>query len=178
MMVTGASGNSMNFRQMQNINSGNQDSSLKGIQDQIQNVQKQLQTLSNNEKISGEEKVSMKQAKTVQSVKTRLEGRTSVLESEIKTDGGRGSTEKKEEELARLNGRIKDASSHMMKRASDVKRTLEKSGVDQAQKNGKSEENSEAAEDSETSRAKAQGDMVYLQPAEEELKGQYIDIRL
>uniref|UniRef100_UPI000AC39EB7 hypothetical protein n=1 Tax=Clostridium sp. NkU-1 TaxID=1095009 RepID=UPI000AC39EB7 len=44
------SGHSASYGQVQNINSGNQDSRLKSIQDQIEDVQKQLQSLANNEK--------------------------------------------------------------------------------------------------------------------------------
>ncbi|MBE7720703.1 FlxA-like family protein [Lacrimispora indolis] len=236
MMVTGTSGYSANYSQMQIMNSGNQDTSLKAIQDQIENVQKQLQVLSGNEKISAEEKMSkqrdlqqqlqdlnkqlaqrkieiqqerrekaaakvnsmdevsqnaenqesgmmetvsmkglihadtsMKQVKTVQTVKTGMEGRAGVLEREIKTDRGRGSTEKKEAELAKLNGRINDASSDMMKRAADAETTLEVSG-----------ENKERTEEGDT-RDRLEdtaGDSMYIHLSEEEIKGQYVDMRL
>lgn len=236
MMVTGTSSYSANYGQMQNISSGNQDSGLKAIQDQIENVQKQLQALSGNEKISAEEKMSkqrelqqqlqdlnkqlaqrkieiqqerrekaaakvnsmeavsqntenqesgmmetvsmkgmihadtsMKQVKTVQTVKTGMEGRAGVLEREIKTDRGRGSTEKKEAELAKLNGRINDASSDMMKRAADAETTLEVSG-----------ENKERTEEGDT-RDRLEdtaGDSMYIHLTEEEIKGQYVDMRL
>lgn len=236
MMVTGTSGYSANYSQMQIMNSGNQDTSLKAIQDQIENVQKQLQALSGNEKISAEEKMSkqrdlqqqlqdlnkqlaqrkieiqqerrekaaakvnsmdevsqnaenqesgmmetvsmkglihadtsMKQVKTVQTVKTGMEGRAGVLEREIKTDRGRGSTEKKEAELAKLNGRINDASSDMMKRAADAETTLEVSG-----------ENKERTEEGDT-RDRLEdtaGDSMYIHLSEEEIKGQYVDMRL
>lgn len=236
MMVTGTSGYSANYSQMQIMNSGNQDTSLKAIQDQIENVQKQLQVLSGNEKISAEEKMSkqrdlqqqlqdlnkqlaqrkieiqqerrekaaakvnsmdevsqnaenqesgmmetvsmkgvihadtsMKQVKTIQTVKTGMEGRAGVLEREIKTDRGRGSTEKKEAELAKLNGRINDASSDMMKRAADAETTLEVSG-----------ENKERTEEGDT-RDRLEdtaGDSMYIHLSEEEIKGQYVDMRL
>lgn len=236
MMVTGTSGYSANYSQMQIMNSGNQDTSLKAIQDQIENVQKQLQVLSGNEKISAEEKMSkqrdlqqqlqdlnkqlaqrkieiqqerrekaaakvnsmdevsqnaenqesgmmetvsmkgvihadtsMKQVKTVQTVKTGMEGRAGVLEREIKTDRGRGSTEKKEAELAKLNGRINDASSDMMKRAADAETTLEVSG-----------ENKERTEEGDT-RDRLEDtavDSMYIHLSEEEIKGQYVDMRL
>ena len=45
---------------------------------------------------------SMKQAKVQGSMATQIQGRASVLESEIKQDAGKGNTEKKEEELAEL----------------------------------------------------------------------------
>ena len=71
---------------------------------------------------------SMKQVKTVQSVKTSIEGRAGVLESEIKMDKGRrGSTESKEAELAELNEHIDTASADIMDKISDIDMALEKS---------------------------------------------------
>ncbi len=258
MIVSSTSGYSANYSQMQNINSGNQDSGLKAIQDQIDNVQKQLQVLSGNEKISAEEKMSkqkelqqqlqelnkqlaqrkieiqqekrekaaakangmeavpqstenqesgvmetvsmkemihadasMKQVKTVQFVKTGMEGRAGVLESEIKTDQGRGSVEKKQSELAKLNGRINDASSDMMKRASGAKTALEKSGenkeraeegswdsrLEGTERNTVSE-SVKGEEDSQAFQANAQEDSMYIQLSGEDVKGLYVDKRV
>ena len=47
-----------NYNQMASTGSGNQDSRLKSIQNQIDRVQKQLQNLSGNDKMSLEEKMN------------------------------------------------------------------------------------------------------------------------
>ena len=62
MIITNGLGiNSANFSKMQNTNNNaNDDGSLKSIQKQIENVQKELQNLSNNDKMSDEEKESMR----------------------------------------------------------------------------------------------------------------------
>ena len=52
---------------------------------------------------------SMKQAKVQGSMATQMQGRASVLESEIKQDAGKGNTEKKEEELAELQAKAQSA---------------------------------------------------------------------
>ncbi len=52
---------------------------------------------------------SMKQAKVQGSMATQIQGRASVLESEIKQDAGKGNTEKKEEELAELQAKAQSA---------------------------------------------------------------------
>lgn len=50
---------------------------------------------------------AMKQAKVQKNVATQIKGKVSILESEIKTDHGRGAvTEKKEEELANLQTKM------------------------------------------------------------------------
>ncbi|WP_349947566.1 FlxA-like family protein [Lacrimispora sp. BS-2] len=250
MTVTNiTSGYSANYGQVQKINSGNQDSRLKSIQDQIDEVQKQLQSLSNNEKISVEQKMtrqkelqqqlqdlnkqlsqrkveiqqekrekatakvnkqetvspnmdkqdfqmvgadfmqsmvradtSIKQANVTQSVKNGMEGRAGVLEREIITDRGRGSTEKKEAELAKVNEHIKDASYNMLKRASDINTTLEKT----KEKETKAEENEQGTEEvnhgvfiEEANGEKPldNTNSMYLQSSEYQVKGQYIDVR-
>jgi len=252
MTVTNSTtGYSTNYGQVQNINSVNQDSRLKAIQDQIEEVQKQIQNLSNNEKITLEEKMnrqkelqqqlqdlnkqlnqrkieiqqekrekadakvnsqesfspdtdkqdvhmmgtgfmetmvradnSIKQANVIQSVKTGMEGRAGVLEREIITDRGRGSTEKKEAELAKVNERINDVSNDMMKRASDINTTLEET---EEKRETKAEENKEGAqevnhevliEDADGEKPLNYTKSMYVQPSENQAKGQYVDIRL
>lgn len=72
--------------------------------------------------------ISMKQVKTVQSVKTGMERRTAVLESEIKMNKGRGgATENKETELTELNERINTSSKDIMDKMSDIDAKIEKS---------------------------------------------------
>lgn len=62
MIITNGLGiNSANFSHVQNSNNNvSDDESLKSIQKQIENVQKKLQDLSNNDKMSDEEKASMR----------------------------------------------------------------------------------------------------------------------
>ena len=57
---------------------------------------------------------SMKQAKVQGSMATQIQGRASVLESEIKQDAGKGNTEKKEEELAELKAKAQSATAAQM----------------------------------------------------------------
>lgn len=112
---------------------------------------------------------SLKQAKTVQSVKTSMEGKAGVLESEIKMDAGRGgSTKNKEAELAELNDRIHMASADLMDKISDIDTTLDKSRVE------KDEDKTDAAEaanqgerGSEATQTQASGDRT---------KGQHVDV--
>lgn len=59
MRVTNGTGiSAANYCQIQNSNSTNQDSQLKSIRKQIENVQQQLQNLSNNEEMPMEEKMN------------------------------------------------------------------------------------------------------------------------
>lgn len=130
---------------------------------------------------------SIKQANVTQSVKTGMEGRAGVLEREIKTDQGRGSTERKEAELAKVNERIKDASYDMMKRTSDIKTTLEKAEEEKVTKETKAEDNKQGTEEVKhgVSIEDADGEKpldninsMYLQPSEYQAKGQHVDIRV
>lgn len=70
----------------------------------------------------------MSQIKTTSAVKSSMEGRSKILEVEIKLDGGRGAaTEHKEAELVELNGKIKDVDKNISEQISDVNKTLEES---------------------------------------------------
>ena len=60
---------------------------------------------------------SMKQAK--------VQGRASVLESEIKQDAGKGNTEKKEEELAELQAKAQSATAAQMSTLVDANKSVE-----------------------------------------------------
>ncbi len=68
---------------------------------------------------------SMKQAKVQGSVATQIEGRASVLESEIKQDAGKGNTEKKEEELAELKAKAQSATAAQMSTLADANKSVE-----------------------------------------------------
>ena len=68
---------------------------------------------------------SMKQAKVQGSMATQIEGRASVLESEIKQDAGKGNTEKKEEELAELKAKAQSATAAQMSTLADANKSVE-----------------------------------------------------
>lgn len=69
--------------------------------------------------------ISMKQAQVQGRVATQLEGRSHVLESEIKMDKSRGSdTSKKEEELADLKQSIQDVSASQGETLAEAGKTL------------------------------------------------------
>ena len=56
---------------------------------------------------------------------TQIQGRASVLESEIKQDAGKGNTEKKEEELAELQAKAQSASAAQMSTLADANKSVE-----------------------------------------------------
>ena len=68
---------------------------------------------------------SMKQAKVQGSMATQIQGRASVLESEIKQDAGKGNTEKKEEELAELQAKAQSATAAQMSTLADANKSVE-----------------------------------------------------
>ena len=68
---------------------------------------------------------SMKQAKVQESMATQIQGRASVLESEIKQDAGKGNTEKKEEELAELQAKAQSATAAQMSTLADANKSVE-----------------------------------------------------
>lgn len=69
---------------------------------------------------------SIKQAKVQGSVATKMEGRSGILESEIKLDQARGdNTQKKEEELARVEQKAQAAASSQLSTLADAGRTME-----------------------------------------------------
>lgn len=65
---------------------------------------------------------AMKQAQVQGSVATQINGKAGVLESEIAMDKGRGSsTEKKEQELADLQGKAQQAAQAQMSSLADAR---------------------------------------------------------
>ena len=68
---------------------------------------------------------SMKQTKVQGSMATQIQGRASVLESEIKQDAGKGNTEKKEEELAELQAKAQSATAAQMSTLADANKSVE-----------------------------------------------------
>ena len=137
---------------------------------------------------------SMKQAKVQGSMATQMEGRASVLESEIKQDAGKGNTEKKEEELADLQAKAQSATASQMSSLSDANKSMEEAAKadnrtdaaetkkDQPQKAENTQENADTATDaSENADVKTETAETIKNPASE--SGQSvvytpIDIRL
>jgi len=69
---------------------------------------------------------SIKQAKIQGSVATKMEGRAGVLESEIKLDQARGNnTQKKQEELAKVEQTAQTATSSQLSTLADASKTME-----------------------------------------------------
>ncbi len=70
--------------------------------------------------------ISMKQAQVQGSVATDLKGKSNILEQEIKMDKARGAnTEKKEEELAKLQQNAQTATSAQMETLTEANKTME-----------------------------------------------------
>lgn len=75
---------------------------------------------------------SMKQAKVHKNVETQLGAAVSVLQSEIHLDAGRGqSTEKKQEELAKVEGRANAAASSQMSVLGDANKAMKKAAEEE-----------------------------------------------
>ncbi len=137
---------------------------------------------------------SMKQAKVQGSMATQIQGRASVLESEIKQDAGKGNTEKKEEELAELQAKAQSATAAQMSSLSDANKSMEEAAKadnrtdaaetkkDQTQKAENTQENADTTTDaSENADVKTETAETIKNPASE--SGQSvvytpIDIRL
>ena len=76
---------------------------------------------------------SMKQANVQGSVAAGLKGRAGVLESEIRQDAGKGNTEKKEQELADIQGKVQSATTQQMSLAARANQEVEEAAkVDNA----------------------------------------------
>ncbi len=76
---------------------------------------------------------SIKQAEVQGSVATKMEGRAGVLQSEIKLDQARGGdTQKKEEELARIEQKAQVAASAQFSTLSDAGRTMEEAAKEES----------------------------------------------
>ena len=95
---------------------------------------------------------SMNQVKVQGSVKTQMEGKAGVLESEIKLDAGRGDdVTKKKEELADIEAKAQDITASQMNSLSDINKKLEEA----AKEDQKEEKAADKAEKSdETDKAK------------------------
>lgn len=71
---------------------------------------------------------SMKQASVQGGMAKQMEGRTRVLEMELKQDGGRGAVEKKMAELSGLRQKIRTAGNSQMSALTKANQTLEEAG--------------------------------------------------
>ncbi len=104
--------------------------------------------------------VSMKQAQVQGSVATQLEGKASILESEIKMDGSRGaSVEKKEEELADIQQNAQQATAGQMSALAEANQAMkEANAAEQGSKADKEEGQGKA--DAAEQRGKADNSKV------------------
>ena len=83
---------------------------------------------------------SMKQANVQGSVAAGLKGRAEVLESEIRQDAGKGNTEKKEQELADIQGKVQSATAQQMSMVARANQEVEEAAkVDSAENTEKTE---------------------------------------
>ena len=83
---------------------------------------------------------SMKQANVQGSVAAGLKGRAEVLESEIRQDAGKGTTEKKEQELADIQGKVQSATAQQMSMVARANQEVEEAAkVDSAENTEKTE---------------------------------------
>ena len=78
---------------------------------------------------------AIKQAKVQGSVATKMEGRSGVLQSEIKMDQAiGGNTQKKEEELAEVEQKAQAAASSQFSTLADANRTMEEAAKEDSRK--------------------------------------------
>ena len=83
---------------------------------------------------------SMKQANVQGSVAAGLKGRAEVLESEIRQDAGKGNSEKKEQELADIQGKVQSATAQQMSMVARANQEVEEAAkVDSAENTEKTE---------------------------------------
>ena len=83
---------------------------------------------------------SMKQANVQGRVAAGLKGRAEVLESEIRQDAGKGNTEKKEQELADIQGKVQSATAQQMSMVARANQEVEEAAkVDSAENTEKTE---------------------------------------
>ena len=83
---------------------------------------------------------SMKQANVQGRFSAGLKGRAEVLESEIRQDAGKGNTEKKEQELADIQGKVQSATAQQMSMVARANQEVEEAAkVDSAENTEKTE---------------------------------------
>lgn len=75
---------------------------------------------------------SMKQAEANRNVATQLDAKVNVMQAEIKLDSGRGqSTEKKQKELAKVQGKAQAAANSQMSVLGDANKVMKKAAEDE-----------------------------------------------
>ena len=74
---------------------------------------------------------SMKLAKVQGSTATQIKGRANVLEAEIKQDGGKGNTEKKEAELEDLKNKAQSVTEGQMSTLSDANKSMQEAAKEE-----------------------------------------------
>lgn len=127
--------------QQQSKNSSSMDAMVAGTNDTSKRTGTGLSRAGMQAMLSAD--FSMKQAKVQGSMAAQMEGRASVLESEIKQDAGKGNTEKKEEELADLRAKAQSATVAQMSTLVAANKTMEEAAK---------ADNSNSTEDTETLR--------------------------
>ena len=110
-------------KEQQSKNSSSMDDMVAGTSSTSKKKDTGLSQASMQAMISADS--SMKQAKVQGSMATQIQGRASVLESEIKQDAGKGNTEKKEEELAELQAKAQSATAAQMSTLADANKSVE-----------------------------------------------------
>ena len=110
-------------KEQQSKNSSSMDDMVAGTSSTSKKKDTGLSQASMQAMISADS--SMKQAKVQESMATQIQGRASVLESEIKQDAGKGNTEKKEEELAELQAKAQSATAAQMSTLADANKSVE-----------------------------------------------------
>ena len=110
-------------KEQQSKNSSSMDDMVAGTSNTSKKKDTGLSQASMQAMISADS--SMKQAKVQGSMATQIQGRASVLESEIKQDAGKGNTEKKEEELAELQAKAQSATAAQMSTLADANKSVE-----------------------------------------------------
>lgn len=96
---------------------------------------------------------SIKQAKVQGSVASKMEGKSRILQSEIKLDQARGcDTQKKEEELAEVKQKASEAASSQFSTLADAGRTMEKAAKadSRKEKDDKDDKNGKDNKDAKT----------------------------
>lgn len=97
---------------------------------------------------------SMKQAQVQGSMATQMEGRASVLESEIKQDAGRGiSSEQKEEELAKVQQKAQSATESQMSALSDANQSMKEAAKTEQEEKAENENDHTEKVSKKTNRA-------------------------
>ena len=114
-------------KEQQSKNSSSMDDMVAGTSSTSKKKDTGLSQASMQAMISADS--SMKQAKVQGSMATQIQGRASVLESEIKQDAGKGNTEKKEEELAELQAKAQSATAAQMSTLADANKSVEEAAA-------------------------------------------------